>query len=495
MKQQSFIHHFMFPTILTLGLFLLFTTSAQAVQESCPPLCGNSLQSPDDNTFYRRTYQNKQNRKHVESVIHRKKVQKNQRPQLRNNNNQPPVIVTRPDFVNHLEEGQNRHIQYVTTDIMMDVKGLQDEEIWDMPDFNNFNLDVLNLSQLSVTDAGLDDIFPLATHAVYYPNDDTYEVFELLDDELVLSGYTFHDGPDTYAVDDFISMCPLPVDAGDIFEAAVLYIYEDGFGLDSTLFEQSFDIVSYGTLNTYDDGPIPALKIYYEELETDYVADVIVDQYVSYEIWWYTTTGHILKGYLDPEEIGDFYPEDDVTFYSMEYQKITGTLPVEWSNFHAKLNEQQEVVLAWRTIAERNNSHFLVERSSDGEQFYSIGKVEAGGTTTGLKDYHFTDTSPEVGTNYYRIQQVDANGKTSTSSVVSVLLSAGSDDAPVIVLYPNPGKDEVFFSEAAAYELFDAQGRLLTTGTANGALDVSEFDAGVYFVKINGGEMVQWVKQ
>ena len=69
-----------------------------------------------------------------------------------------------------------------------------------------------------------------------------------------------------------------------------------------------------------------------------------------------------------------------------------------------------------------------------------------------------------------------------------------SQTNPTVVLYPNPGKDEVWFSQPADYELFDANGKLLTAGKADGVVDVSGLPIGAYFVRINGGEMQSWLK-
>lgn len=81
------------------------------------------------------------------------------------------------------------------------------------------------------------------------------------------------------------------------------------------------------------------------------------------------------------------------------------------------------------------------------------------------------------------------------SEIISALVTGNAKANPVVLLYPNPGKDQVWFSQPANYELFDMHGRLLTKGHANGALDVSMLVAGKYYVRINGAETHTWVKQ
>jgi hypothetical protein len=96
-------------------------------------------------------------------------------------------------------------------------------------------------------------------------------------------------------------------------------------------------------------------------------------------------------------------------------------LPVTWVNFTAKV-QQRNVVLDWTTSNELNNESFLVQRSGDGKTFETIGKVKGAGTTTRLSNYQFIDTRPMVGVSYYRLQQIDIDGKSSLSKVEVVQL-------------------------------------------------------------------------
>jgi hypothetical protein len=110
-------------------------------------------------------------------------------------------------------------------------------------------------------------------------------------------------------------------------------------------------------------------------------------------------------------------------------------LPVTWVHFTAKL-QQQNVVLNWTTSNEVNNEYFLVQRSGDGRTFETIGKVKGGGTTTRVSTYQFIDARPMAGVSYYRLQQVDVDGKSSLSKVELIQLQGES--AASLRLYPNP---------------------------------------------------------
>jgi len=86
-----------------------------------------------------------------------------------------------------------------------------------------------------------------------------------------------------------------------------------------------------------------------------------------------------------------------------------GSLPVELISFNAKA-EDKSVRLDWITASEINNSHYMIEKSSDGKLFERIGIVDGKGTTSLISTYTFNDTKPFTGINYYRLVQYDYDG-------------------------------------------------------------------------------------
>lgn len=95
------------------------------------------------------------------------------------------------------------------------------------------------------------------------------------------------------------------------------------------------------------------------------------------------------------------------------------SLPVEFSNFEASLDERN-VVLKWKTLSETNNEYFEVLRSADGKDFQSIGEVNGQGTTLETTEYAFVDKNAIAGDNYYMIRQVDFDGKYTVSLLQTV---------------------------------------------------------------------------
>ncbi|MFD1631624.1 hypothetical protein [Pseudopedobacter beijingensis] len=95
------------------------------------------------------------------------------------------------------------------------------------------------------------------------------------------------------------------------------------------------------------------------------------------------------------------------------------TLPVTLTSFTGKA-EQNFVKLNWITSSEQNNSHFEVLRSTDGKSFNVIGNVKGNNNSDIAINYEFKDQNPLNVTAYYRLNQVDYDGKNKLSSVISV---------------------------------------------------------------------------
>lgn len=119
-------------------------------------------------------------------------------------------------------------------------------------------------------------------------------------------------------------------------------------------------------------------------------------------------------------------------------------LPVQYLSFDALVNAET-VLLKWATGYELNNSHFEVERSFDMNSYNTAGLVLDGFTTNGSgKSYQFKDNSAQLKGRsmvYYRLKQVDIDGKATYSKVLAVRLQAKSDVA--MQVSPNPFTEDV----------------------------------------------------
>lgn len=114
-------------------------------------------------------------------------------------------------------------------------------------------------------------------------------------------------------------------------------------------------------------------------------------------------------------------------------------LPVTGLEFSIKKNENA-IQLDWKTFSEINNRGFVIERSVSGNTFDSIGYMPS--RSTGANEYSFVDKSPFNGINYYRLRQLDKNGKASFSPV----RQAEINTIDKISIFPNPVGDQLRFS-------------------------------------------------
>ncbi|TAG29596.1 MAG: T9SS C-terminal target domain-containing protein [Sphingobacteriia bacterium] len=128
----------------------------------------------------------------------------------------------------------------------------------------------------------------------------------------------------------------------------------------------------------------------------------------------------------------------------------------ELVQFKATLINTKEVQLDWQTKNERNISHFLIERSADGINFKSIGRVNSLNNSATTNSYNYIDKTPNVGNNYYRIRQVNTSAGFVLSNIEVVKLT----NIPAAELFPNPGSSQVFLKVDNAT---DATVKLFTT--------------------------------
>ncbi len=109
-------------------------------------------------------------------------------------------------------------------------------------------------------------------------------------------------------------------------------------------------------------------------------------------------------------------------------------LPVTFETFNADA-KGCTTELSWVTVNEINNDYFNLERSIDGAKFESIARLKSQGNGAEVRNYHFVDAQPYKGKNYYRIAQVDADGKAQVTKVVEVAVDCETTN---IDLFPNP---------------------------------------------------------
>jgi hypothetical protein len=161
-------------------------------------------------------------------------------------------------------------------------------------------------------------------------------------------------------------------------------------------------------------------------------------------------------------------------------------IPVEWLSFQAQAKNKDSVVLDWATATEQNIQHFSVERSHNGQIFEQIGAFVPAKNALAKNEYHVIDPTPLSGVSFYRIREVDFNGKESFSVIRSVVLK---EDKTIFVLYPNPKSKEgplsiqTSFDDNYTFNLYNATGKLLYSHACKGAVQLNDLNliGGLYF--------------
>ena len=183
--------------------------------------------------------------------------------------------------------------------------------------------------------------------------------------------------------------------------------------------------------------------------------------------------------------------EGDFNFYILS--AASGILPVEWLSFEGKALSTGNK-LEWATATEINNSHFLLERSSDGENYSAIAEIQGSGNSSSENYYSFLDERP-FEKSYYRISQIDFDGskgeyKYSYLENRSVLLS--------LVEVANPVGDWMAFTSFTTVDhdwnimIFSAEGELIkeeyvARGQDQWKINVQDLASGVYIIHCKNG--------
>jgi dienelactone hydrolase len=180
-------------------------------------------------------------------------------------------------------------------------------------------------------------------------------------------------------------------------------------------------------------------------------------------------------------------------------------LPVTLTDYAAALTGPSEVTVSWATGVEENNKYFIVQRSADGKQFSNIDTTASFGQSTG-HSYSYKDENPLTGNNFYRLSQVDLDGKTADFGILEVTLKTPSSFA--LRVSPNPVRNtlnlQLFHPEMGSLQvrLSDAQGKIIgswkfSKQQANWmqSLDITSLPAGSYFISVEGGKTIKEVRQ
>ena len=180
--------------------------------------------------------------------------------------------------------------------------------------------------------------------------------------------------------------------------------------------------------------------------------------------------------------------------WSSSYRPMN-PLPVNFLYFNVRKQGKNIGFLSWKTARELNTSHYDVERSTDAVSFSFIGKVMANGNTSAESNYSFTDNAPSRGFNYYRLKQVDRDGRFIYTA--ARVLNFDDLDAGQVKYYPNPTnsmlhielteemrKQEKWLTVSTVAGIVIDQVKIQANGNLVIPVNLGRYPKGIYFIQI-----------
>jgi len=162
--------------------------------------------------------------------------------------------------------------------------------------------------------------------------------------------------------------------------------------------------------------------------------------------------------------------------------------PVEFASFSAYSFSPNHVTLKWTTQTETQNWGFVIERKNLQNNFERIGFVKGSGTTSQPSHYFFDDSVNRSGRYFYRLKQIDLNGKIHFSPVAQVDVKA-SENTLTLKNYPNPFNNSTVISfsipakcagDNMQVTIYDIMGNVIRH------FEEKNVQAGVHNIKWNG---------
>lgn len=162
-------------------------------------------------------------------------------------------------------------------------------------------------------------------------------------------------------------------------------------------------------------------------------------------------------------------------------------LPVKLKLFEA-IAQEKSIQLQWTTASETNNQGFEVLHSTDAIAWKVLGFVEGYGTTTAPQNYNFQHLNPSPLGNYYRLRQVDFDGKAEFSKVIFTF-AGESESKPYIFPTLTSGviKIESGGKKLDEILIFNNHGKMLLRSTFSTQVDLSNWPIGMYWVQLISG--------
>ncbi len=171
-------------------------------------------------------------------------------------------------------------------------------------------------------------------------------------------------------------------------------------------------------------------------------------------------------------------------------------LPVKWISVTGNINSQKQAVIKWK-VQEDNVAKYEIEKSTNGNLFEKIGSINSKGD--GENEYVFTEATMLSGTAFYRIKQIDKDGRAS----FSIYMKLTADRSSIINIFPDPFKDVVTITigsdllntNVLLTDINGKQLQIFNLKQLSQSLNMSAFANGIYIFKFENGKAIKMIKQ
>ncbi len=178
----------------------------------------------------------------------------------------------------------------------------------------------------------------------------------------------------------------------------------------------------------------------------------------------------------------------------------SGPLPVELLWFKASYEDDNIVKLTWATAIEKSSDKFIIQRMLRDDSVQNIGELKSKGN---YSSYTFHDYEPKHGLNYYRLKQIDKDGKVNLKPWHEIYVEKKFTNLDVVIS-PNPNSGELLEIECIGsmqseinVVMMDALGNTILNKALFSSEKTNKFQLphstlknGIYFLKIELNKIV-----
>jgi hypothetical protein len=171
-------------------------------------------------------------------------------------------------------------------------------------------------------------------------------------------------------------------------------------------------------------------------------------------------------------------------------------LPIKLLNFEASI-QNKNIVIYWTIHEVLNLAYYELEKSLDGNHWFSIDKIDVKSINSGIKKYYSIDNQIINKSQYYRLKIVYKDSSYEFSK--TILTDFVKNE---ILVYPNPAKDKILISlpdienSTISWKINDKFGKTVSKGETinNESIDLSDLSNGFYYLEIISKNNIVYIK-